>query len=217
MASRVMHFAVASQLEKVLPIKDRNRFYLGHILPDAVLSADKKKVNSHFIEIFDDGRKKHFDFYGFYDRYKNEILSDDLYLGYYFHLIEDNMFRVLIYYELGLLSRRGEPALLDELYRDYHILNGIVTEKYALENTLYVPSDFSEERINEIYPFEIEEFISDMNTDFGEKCGGHPKLITARRLDKYISGCVNICSAEYDPLKCGRHYLGRYDFSFDIK
>lgn len=49
MASRIMHIAIAAQLENILPIKDKNRFFIGHILPDAVLSANKRDVNTHFL------------------------------------------------------------------------------------------------------------------------------------------------------------------------
>ncbi|MEF2796778.1 MAG: hypothetical protein U0M95_02045 [Ruminococcus sp.] len=45
MASRIMHLAVAYELERKLSISDRNRFEIGQILPDAVLSVDKKAVN----------------------------------------------------------------------------------------------------------------------------------------------------------------------------
>ncbi len=65
MASRIMHLAVAYELERKLSISDRNRFEIGQILPDAVLSVDKKALNSHFIELFDGGKRKYFDFYGF--------------------------------------------------------------------------------------------------------------------------------------------------------
>lgn len=217
MASRIIHLAIAKQLGEALQIEDKNRFYIGHILPDAVLSADKRKVNSHFIDVFDGGRKKHFDFYAFHERYKENIPSDELYLGYYFHLIEDGIFRRFLYYDLELLSRRGEPEFLQELYSDYHILNGILAEKYSLENTLFVPKGFSKEKINDIYSFELEDFIFDMNKDFSDRFNETPAHLTAERIDRYISDCVNICSAEYTALKNGTHHLGRYDFSFNIK
>lgn len=131
-----MHLAVAYELERKLSISDRNRFEIGQILPDAVLSVDKKAVNSHFIELFDGGKRKHFDFYGFFGRFKDEVMSDELYLGYYFHLIEDNLFRYYLYYIKGLLSRRGDTELTARLYMDYHILNRKLVENTALRTSL---------------------------------------------------------------------------------
>lgn len=216
MASRIIHLAIAKQLESILPIADKNRFLIGSILPDAVLNADKRNIGSHFVEVFDSGSKKHYNFNAFYEQYKDKIPSNELYLGYYFHLIQDGVFRKFLYYDLGLLSRRGDPEFLQELYSDYHILNGLITKKYALENPLFVPYGFSKERINDIYPFELKEFIIEINNDLNERIGGKPKHLTARHIESYISDCVNICRAEYLALKNSEHHLGKYDFSFEI-
>lgn len=217
MASRLMHLAVSQRLEKVLPIKNVNDFRVGQILPDAVLSADKTEVNSHFIKVFDGGKRKVFDFLAFYDRYEREIISDELYLGYYFHLIEDNLFRLLLYYDLDLLARRGDPKLLEELYRDYHILNGIIAEKYLIDSDLQIPQGFSDMTLNEIYSFEIGEFIQDMKADLDERISGKPKYFTAEVLDKFISECVKVCSEEYSSLKQGGHSIDLYGMSIENK
>ncbi len=212
-----MHLAVCSQLEKILPLDKENvsRFRIGQLLPDAVLSADKIGVNSHFIREFDGGRRKVYDFYEFEERFKDKLLSDGLYLGYYFHLIEDNIFRILIYYDLGLLCRRGDPKLLEELYRDYHILNGRLAKEYKLENSLEIPKNFESEQINEIYPFEILDYLNQMSGDFEESCDGQPKYFTSRVTEQFISRCVKVCNAEYNRLKSGGHYLDRYELSIE--
>lgn len=76
MASRIMHLSIAYELAKILPIRDKNRFFIGHLLPDAVLSANKWEINTHFVEMFDTGKRKHFNFYVFFDKWKKEIVSD---------------------------------------------------------------------------------------------------------------------------------------------
>ncbi len=217
MASRVMHIAVASQLEKILPIKDKNRFFIGHILPDAVLSANKHDVNTHFTEIFENGKRKHFDYYEFFDRYKNEILSDELYLGYYFHLIEDCIFRVVLYYDTGLLSRRGDPDFLCRLYRDYHIINGWSVERYGLECDLYEPKNYRSQKINEIYSFEVEDFIKDMQSDFNEKINQEPECFKIKNAENFIEKCVEVCASEYAAIKKGSHSIGAYDYSWETQ
>lgn len=217
MASRLMHLAVSQGLERVLPIRNANDFRVGQILPDAVLSADKKEVNSHFIKILDNGKSKVFDFIAFYDRYKREVLSEEIYLGYYFHLIEDNLFRKLIYYDLGLLSRRGEPEFLAELYSDYHILNGIIAEKYLPDSDLQIPQGFSDMTLNEIYPFEIGEFIEDMRSDLSERIPGEPRHLSQKVLDKFISDCKAVCHKEYEAVKRGEHSIDLHGLSFGYK
>lgn len=217
MASRIMHIAIAAQLENILPIKDKNRFFIGHILPDAVLSANKRDVNTHFSEIFDNGKRKHFDYCEFFDRYKNDILSDELYLGYYFHLIEDCIFRVVLYYDIGLVSRRGDPDFLGELYRDYRILNGWAVERYGLEYDLYEPENYKSEKINEIFPFEAEDFIKDMCSDFNEKINQEPECFKIKNAENFIEKCVEVCASEYEAIMRGSHSIGAYDYSWETR
>lgn len=217
MASRVMHIAVASQLEKILPIKDKNRFFIGHILPDAVLSANKHDVNTHFTEIFENGKRKHFDYYEFFDRYKNEILPDELYLGYYFHLIEDCIFRVVLYYDIGLLSRRGDADFLSRLYRDYHIINDWAVEKYGLEYDLHEPVCFRSEKVNEIFSFEVKELIEDMWSDFNEKINQEPECFKIKNAENFIEKCVEVCASEYAAIMKGGHSIGAYEYSWETQ
>lgn len=217
MASRLMHLAVSQRLEKVLHIKDVNDFRVGQILPDAVIGADKKEVNSHFTKIIDGGKRKCFDFHTFYDRYRKEIIFRELYLGYYFHLIEDNIFRIMIYHDLNLLSRRVDPQFLEELYGDYHILNGIIAENYVDDNNLHIPQGFSDMTLNEIYSFEILEFIEDMTSDFEDRIPSEPLHLSREFLGKYIDRCSEVCQAEYEALRHGKHSFSLYELSFRIK
>lgn len=212
-----MHLAVACELEKALPIKDRNRFRIGHILPDAVISADKRKKNTHFSDLFDNGRRKHFDFYKFFALYEREILSDELYLGYYFHLIEDGIFRGILYYDIGLISKRGDPDFLKELYRDYHILNGRLVENYGLVFDITEPENYKSEGINEIFSFEVEDFIADMRNDFNENTNEAPKHLSIKRTEEFIKQCAEACISEYYAITDGSHAIGAYDYSWETR
>ena len=217
MASRLMHLSIASQLERVLPIKDKNRFRIGSILPDAVLSANKWEVNTHFVDIYDNGAKKHFDFYRFFDRYEKEILSDALYLGYYFHLIQDCIFRSVLYYDIDLISLRGVPGFIDELYNDYRILNGWAIKRYGLEYNFFEPENFKHEKINEIYPFEVTDFIKDIYNDFNTEINEDPQYFKVEQAIKFINECIKVCVSEYKAIICGNHAVGSYDYSWETR
>ena len=217
MASRILHTAIAHELAKTLPIKDKNRFFVGSILPDAVLSANKHEVNTHFIDIFDGGKKKRFDHSGFFDRYKNEVQSDELYLGYYFHLIEDGIFRGVLYYDIGLISHRGREGFVEELYRDYRILNGRITESYGLSGDMYVPHGLESERINDIYAFETKAFLEDMKKDFSVKKNEEPKHFTEKHAEDFIKKCIEVCVSEYGAIKDGFHAVGAYDYFWETR
>lgn len=212
-----MHLAICSVLEKNLPIKDANSFKVGHILPDSVFKIAKIEVNSHFVKSIDDGRRKYFDFIEFYDTYKEYVLTDDLFLGYYFHLIQDNLFRRFLYSDLGLLFKRGEEGFLENLYRDYHILNGLLVKKYSLKADMYVPDNFSHCAINDIYDFELAEDMETLQLQFKDNFSDTPVYLDENSADEFIYSAVKICEEEYKALCKGEHRFSEYDFAFYVK
>lgn len=221
MASRIMHLCLAEELEKVIKIRNRNNFRIGHILPDAVMTADKKQVNTHFIRNFEEkGRYyKIFDHYGFYDRFKAFLPDDEIFLGYYFHLIEDNIFRRVLYTDLKMMNRRGDSKFLKELYSDYGLLNGVLIEKYSLKNDLELPNMFTDCKINDIYNFELIDFLRDMDKDFcDDAClkGETPKIFTESITEQYFKQCVDVFLAEYECLLKGKRYLSENELAFEI-
>lgn len=217
MASRIMHLCVSKELEGIIQPYNVNNFRIGHILPDAVIRADKKQVNTHFIKNFEErGRYyKIFDYYGFYDRFRDVILQDEIFLGYYFHLIEDNIFRRVLYSELKMMNRRGDSEFLKELYSDYRMLNGILTKKYQLKNVLDLPKLFTECKINDIYNFELTDFLKYLENDF-YNTEGKPKIFTKKITERYIKSCADICKAEYESIGKGKHFLSEKELAFEI-
>lgn len=93
MASRIIHLAVTNCLLKNYRYKDKNRIELGSILPDAITDG-----NSHMKIWISGGTKKTYDLTGFRSRFLSEMLEDDLYLGYYLHLVQDMYFRNFVYH-----------------------------------------------------------------------------------------------------------------------
>ena len=63
----------------------------------------------------------------FRDRYGKYMKKDDLYLGYYLHLIQDMLYRRVMYGEHGWNS--SVPGNVEKLYRDYEILNEYVSDE----------------------------------------------------------------------------------------
>ena len=217
MASRIMHLCISRELEGIIQSNDANKFRIGHILPDAVIRADKKQVNTHFIRNFEENGKyyKIFDYYGFYDRFQDVILQDEIFLGYYFHLIEDNIFRNVLYSDLDMMNRRGDSEFLKELYLDYRILNCMLIKKYHLKNDLDLPNLFTECKINDVYNFELIDFLEDLKQDF-HNTEGNPKIFTEQITEHYIKRCVNICKAEYESIQHGKHFLSEKELAFEI-
>ncbi|MGN0642375.1 MAG: hypothetical protein ACI4JJ_04445 [Huintestinicola sp.] len=215
MASRIMHMAAASVIAERLGIADKNRFIIGQLLPDAVILQDKAAVGSHFPVMVGTG-KKVMDFSRFRERFAEDILSDSLYLGYYFHLIQDCVFRRIIYYDKGFLEMRGKEGFLDRLYADYRSINGYVINKYGIENVPTVPCGFSSERINEIYPFDLELFLEDMAKDFSDVYSADNVYFAAEDADRFISDSARVCAEEYCHLQEGGGYADPIDHAWEL-
>lgn len=220
MASRIMHLAVSRELEKLISTENVNDFRIGQILPDAVIGGDKKQANTHFIKNFSENGKSYkiYDYYGFYDGYGELLLNgNEMLLGYYFHLIQDNIFRILLYGDLKMLHRRGNRDFLSELYKDYHILNGILIKRYGMKNDLRIPDNFTECKINNIYNFELTDFLKELDKDFSGNDSGELKIFKGKAADEFIRRCVAVCKSEYDCLlNQNRHYLSEKELAFEI-
>lgn len=89
------------------------------------------------------------DFTGFYKQFSAKLLENNLYLGYYFHLIEDAIYRKFLYYDYQLGGNRGQE-FLEALYNDYAILNGYLLKTYRLTNTPKIPEHFTEDMVEEL-------------------------------------------------------------------
>ena len=93
MAQRTIHYLFGEMISRQTQIRDKKRFLLGSILPDAIETANRNL--SHFK--VETETHKFFDFRSFRNRYFQQILQDDLYLGYYMHLVEDAFYRNFFY------------------------------------------------------------------------------------------------------------------------
>ena len=68
MASRILHYAVAEKLMEQIPIKDKNRFRLGNLLPD-VYRDDIPKADGHLIIRICGDSKKTYDLQKFQSKF----------------------------------------------------------------------------------------------------------------------------------------------------
>ena len=216
MASRIIHLAVAHELAARLEIKDTERFLYGHILPDMIMGEYEYRVpikkETHFYTLLPNNRKT-YDFYRFYEEYRDRF-EDMLYLGYYVHLIEDNIFRQYLYYRVGLLKRRGERKLLDELYEDYRLLNPILIKKYNMK-PLKLPNGIEKEGLYKRFDFMADEWLDDMKDDFEDSSNGKLMHFTEELIEEYIIECVSVISNELKEIQKGRHYLSINDYSIE--
>lgn len=200
MASRIIHLAITDRISQKYSCKDKNRLELGSVLPDAAVSG-----NSHLKVGISGGTKKTYDLTGFRSGFLAEMLRDDLYLGYYLHLVQDLYFRDYVYRRCHWDP--SPPGNVERLHHDYALINRYVIQKYALSDTIAVPALFGEEPINKLGCFSVCELLTDMKTDFQSRPAGIIFFFTKEMADEFISYACEKCEQEinavfHNPINC---------------
>ena len=85
MASGIIHLAIIEKICEEYRCKDRARLNFGAVLPD--FSGNRNKA--HFRAVVWDRNKQTYDLTAFREKFGDRIFDDDLYLGYYLHLVQD--------------------------------------------------------------------------------------------------------------------------------
>lgn len=211
MASRILHLAVAEKIMEQINIKDKNRLRLGCILPDACNS----RADSH-LKIFVCGNsKKTYDLDKFITLFKNEMNKDELYIGYYLHLIQDLIFRELLYGKY-----KWNPTIIgnvQRLHNDYHLTNLYAIKKYGVSNDVHMVNDLKKEKLFSLYPFEVESFLRDMGNDFYDNCDESIYFFTEAMVDEFVEKAADACIKELNALAEGRHYIEAYEHAWLYK
>ena len=207
MASSVVHLAIINELTKKIDFNDINRLKFGAVVADAgIYGKSHLKIN------VSDG-KKSYDF----DRYRlmfgGRILSDDLYLGYYLHLVQDALYRHYVYdrYHWDPLI----PGNVELLHKDYSIVNHYVVSKYQLKNDLVVPKGFEKEDINQIDTFDIERLMLDMRSYFRPVEEEKIFFFTKEMSDEYIEEAIDFCLKEVEKIRNGLPGIDMIEYAWE--
>lgn len=211
MASRILHLAVAQEIINRIQINDKNRFRLGLILPDAY-NAEVSKADSHLKISVCGNSKKMYDLDKFIFEFIDEMRSDDLYLGYYLHLIQDMIFRKLVYgkYKWNPMI----PGNVQRLHNDYHLINQYVINKYSISNVLSMIEDLTDEKIYSIYPFDVVSLLEDLKQDFYDESEEDIFFFTENMADDFIQSAADICVKEIVAIKNGKSNIDAYEYAW---
>ncbi|WP_020060919.1 zinc dependent phospholipase C family protein [Bacillus sp. 123MFChir2] len=135
MGSRIMHVIIADLVAKKLEIQDKTSFLLGGIAADAVHSSAEKEI-SHFYTGTVKNYTRKIDYDAFLNKYK-AYKDFPFILGYYTHLIADNLWLQGFY--LSWLKNRIEhnPNILSLYHHDFKLLNGKLLQYYDCNKSLF--------------------------------------------------------------------------------
>lgn len=209
MAQRTVHYLFGEIFSKQIHLKDRRRFILGSILPDAYAYTNDREKTHYKIKT---ESCVYFDFCTFRKQYRELILKDDLYLGYYMHLVEDDFYRQFIYNN-GFKAPCSQEEVA-ALHNDYHILNSYIISKYKIQNTLKKTIGLEQEPISKIADFRVNDFIEEMSHDFTEQITGKTHFLTESMLDKFIDRYVPIGLKELQHIQNGEFTLQALDYAW---
>ena len=143
------------------------------------------------------------------------MLRDDLYLGYYMHLVEDAFYRAFFFQNHFPMPRFKDEVSV--LHNDYHILNAYIVRKYHIHNILEPTFSLDNEPLCQIAPFRIDDFLSQMVNDFTEQTEGDLVYLTADVLDTYVKTYLPLAIKEVENIKSGNSVLLPTDYSWSSK
>ena len=210
MASSIIHYAITCELIKRRQFNNPDRLKLGSVLVDSGYNG-----NSHMKISVAEGQKKTYDLGGYREIYGELMKKDDLYLGYYLHLIQDIIYRHFVFdkYHWNPLI----PGNVEKLHRDYAIGNYYVVQKYDLKNEITIPDNFDDEPINRISSFDLDKLVQDMKSYFVPVNDEDTFFFTKEMTDEYITEAVDYCIHELDNLALHNEGTDCYLLAWDNK
>ena len=134
-----------------------------------------------------------FDLETFRRMFRDKILSDPMYLGYYLHLVQDALYRVFLYDTKGFNPR--VPGNKEKLYHDYNVLNRHVIDKYGLSLDMIKPIDIEEEPINSLDTLDVSKVIKEYKDCFESK-EGETLVLSKDMLDEFMEKAIDLCLIE---------------------
>ena len=185
-----MHYAITDKILQLFPMHDGARLRFGAVLPDA--SVNKRKT--HFRIYNEKLGIRLYDLEAYRAQFGERMQKDDLYLGYYLHLIEDALYRKTLYDTSGWNPYTPESTA--RMHHDYTLLNRHFIQKYNIRDDLAVPENFTQEPIFAFEPVDA------------------PYFFTAAMADTYIEDAVRLCAAELDRFHSGKTLLSAEDFTW---
>ncbi|WP_127532204.1 hypothetical protein [Paenibacillus kobensis] len=164
MGSRIMHYCITTRLNEVMGIDDP-QFWLGGIAPDVHKHMQEPKAKSHFASFDPQGQ-----IFTNYDAFGAKYFRDRIqpfHLGYYFHLISDQVWLEEIYFPIiKKLPQPQKKQAQESYYRDFWRLNGRLIDHFGL---MLMPLEAEPVEIDEINYRYLPALIQDLSNDFKSK------------------------------------------------
>lgn len=208
MASSIIHLAITNELMKHIKFENEERLKLGAILPDAADNSYK----SHFKVLICGNCKKTYDLEEYRTRFGKQMREDNLYLGYYLHLLQDILFRGFVYngYKWNPLI----PGNIERLHRDYAISNYYVICKYGLDSNFIIPENINQQ-INNLGKFDAVSLVNNVKESFEPVDYNDTFFFTTDMADEYIKRATKFCLEELKKIEVSETGIDSYEWAWD--
>lgn len=186
MGSRVMHYAITSEINKHLNCSNELRLHLGGQAPDITYPINVSKSLTHLVEIISTGKRR-VNYQRFIHDYKH-CFHDDFYIGYLSHLVADYIWYDTMYYEyIRPLPENERQIAVEQGYRDFQKLNKILLHRYKLTPLVNIPQ-MEMVIINGLYEGSTHEIASQLNNDLieGEQVQQKTELLELYSTEKIV-------------------------------
>ncbi|MHC8518758.1 hypothetical protein [Weissella confusa] len=194
MGSRLMHAAIATLLMAKYHQLDTT-FLVDNEAPDVDKINQMTKDETHYLVPSNRGTRR-VDLRAFLQDHP-ETLSDPFTLGYYTHLLADEVWLTDVFMKVvPPQDDPRRPAVLERYYEDFKKLNPYLVHKYGLQPlpataTEAVPADFADKAC-------VEKLIQDYNADFTGETIGDLEVLSITQIDVYIANVVNLMTKVID-------------------
>ncbi|MBL4932105.1 zinc dependent phospholipase C family protein [Clostridium paridis] len=199
MGSLMMHYCIFNELSKSLKV-NKNRFLMGMLSTDISHLAKEPKNKSHFMTVDENG-VRFVNYYDFYKKYKLKF-SDCYFLGYFCHLISDDIWHNLRpTMEVNILPPEERSTAKIKYLNDLRQLNSVIVNTYKLENNipnigkLEVDDVMKSVEIDEININLLPQILTQASQYFeaNPQISNKPlEIFTVDEINEYINNSVTI-------------------------
>ncbi|WP_347550107.1 zinc dependent phospholipase C family protein [Pseudalkalibacillus hwajinpoensis] len=189
MGSRIMHLLIARRLSDQITITDKEAFLAGSIAPDAV--SGEAKDRSHFYEGHTNDFTRRVNHEAFIQKYCGQLPNDYL-LGYYIHLISDELWLNGFYFT-WLRNRMEEREGFYEIYHeDFRRLNRKLANAYGVNaSAVQLTNHQSILDLDEVPRENVIRFLPYVVDDFIEREDQPLTVFTLDQIVGYIESSVS--------------------------
>lgn len=217
MASSVLHYIISKKVAEQMQIKDIESFLMGAVIaPDTGLKEDGSYHERHFFENCYDTGIRGINWQN-YAMQNSDRITEDYYLGYYCHLIEDSVwYHDFFHKHIRIYPQEIREERFPAVYRDYGRLNYLLEKEF---DVIYVPFKCINIPDTFIEKDRIKYQVENVNKQFeAPKCSKDDlEIITWDFITEYIDKCVELCINEISALHGKANHVAPKIFFTDIK